>query len=166
MFEDGPLRWLLVPGRPEADKVLYLPHSQQFGDWPMSRFCVRYISGRVLNHDIDLKGMSPWDYLHLGMPRYVPVDCPFPPEDYFEEITHDEDRILFGGPSLLDNLVFSQALLDKESEEEQLLLEEIEDLHELVESGWSTKSDRQDLRQYKLRVTRLTKTVWVDADHN
>jgi hypothetical protein len=165
MFEDGPLRWLLVPGRPEADKMLYLPHWAQFGDWPVSSFCVRYISGRVLHHDIDLKGMSPWDYLHLGVPSYVPVNCPFPYENYFHEMTHDEVRILFGGPNLLDNLVFSQAMLDKESEEEQLLLEEIEDLQDLVESGWSTRGDRQDLRKYKLRVTRLTKTVWHDDDH-
>jgi hypothetical protein len=165
MFEDGPLRWLLVHGRPEADKSLYLPYCAQFGDWPVSSFCVRYISGRPLHHNIDLKGMSTWDYLHLGVPSYVPVNCPFPHEDYFHEMTHDEDRILFGGPNLLDNLVFSQAMLDIEALEEQQLLEDIEDLQELVESGWSTRGDRQDLRDYKLRVTRLTKTVWQDDDH-
>jgi hypothetical protein len=165
MFEDGPLRWLLVPGRPLADRILYWPHWSQFGDWPVTNYCERYISGRPVQHNIDLKGMSTWDYLHLGVPSYVPVNCPFPHEDYFHEMTHDEDRILFGGPNLLDTLVFSQEMLDEESREEQLLLEDIEDLQDTIESGWATRSDRQDLRKYKLRVTRLTKTIWHDDDH-
>jgi hypothetical protein len=159
MFADGPLLWLLIPGRPEADKALYLPHSEHFGNLEMSQYFVRYISKLPVHHDVDLKGMSPWDYLRLGMPRGISIDCPFPPDACFWNMTHNEDRILHGGPSVLDNLVFSQVLLDQESVEEQLLLEDIEDLQELVDSGEATGSDRRDLRKYKLRVTRLTKTV-------
>ena len=83
MFQDGPLRRLLIPGRPDTDKALYLPHSEHFADLEMSLFCVRYISKLPVYHDIDLKGMSPWDYLRLGMPDDIPVDCPFPPDEYF-----------------------------------------------------------------------------------
>jgi hypothetical protein len=166
MFEDGPLRWLLIPSRPETDKAFYLPHSEHFGDLEMSQFCVRYISKVPVYHDIDLKGMSPWDYLRLGLPRDIPIYCPFPPDAYFWDMTHDEDHILHGGPSVLDNLVFSQVLLDQEREMEQFLLEEIEDLQELIESGQATRSDEQDLRKYKLRITRLTKTVWLDSHHD
>jgi hypothetical protein len=166
MFENGPLRSLLILGRPEADKALYLPHALHFADVEMSQFCVRYISKIPVHHDVDLKGLSTWDYLHLGMPGGIPTNCPFPPDEYFWNMTHDEDRILHGGPNVLDNLVFSQVLLDQESLEEQLLLEDIEDLQDLVDSGEATGSDRRDLRKYKLRVTRLTKTVWLDSDHD
>ena len=83
MFQDGPLRRLLIPGRPDTDKALYLPHAVHFADLEMSLFCVRYISKLPVYHDIDLKGMSPWDYLRLGMPDDIPVDCPFPPDEYF-----------------------------------------------------------------------------------
>jgi hypothetical protein len=132
----------------------------------MSLLCVWYISKLLVYHDIDLNGMSLWDYLRLGMPDDIPVNCPFPPNEFFWDITHNEDRILHGGPSVLDNLVFSQVLLDKESHEEQILLEEIEDLQELIESGHATRCDRQTLRNKILRVTRLTKSVWLDADHD
>jgi hypothetical protein len=76
MYEEVPLRWLLIPGRPASNIALYFPHSEHFGNLELSQCCVRCSSGRVLNHDIDLKGMSPWDYLYLGMPRDIPVDCP------------------------------------------------------------------------------------------
>jgi hypothetical protein len=66
MFEDGPLRWLLVPGRPLADRILYWPHWSQFGDWPVADYCERYISGRPVHHDIDLKDMLSMIRLRLS----------------------------------------------------------------------------------------------------
>jgi predicted house-cleaning noncanonical NTP pyrophosphatase (MazG superfamily) len=95
----------------------------------------------------------------------IPVNCPFPPDSYFWDITHDEYRILFGGPSILESLVSSEVLRDRESEELHELLEFIEEIQELIYDGEADASDRRALRESKLRVTRLTKVPWNDADH-
>jgi hypothetical protein len=159
MHEDGPLRWLLILGKLDTDKALYLPHQIHLGALELSDFCVRCSSGRVLTHDVDLKGMSPWDYLHLGLPKDTPVNCPFPPQSFFSGMTHDEDRVLFGGPFILDQLVFSQEMKDRESDELQELLEEVEDLQLSILNKQHVSGDKSDLRKYKLRVTRLTKVL-------
>jgi hypothetical protein len=166
MFQPGPLRWLLIPGRPGSDIALYLPHAHHFAGVDLSTYCVRYISRRTILHTIDLLDMSTWDYLRLGMPDSCPDTGPFPPDQYFWEMTHNEDCILHGGPLMLDNIVISQGVLDEESIEEQTLLEDIEDLQDLIESGDASRDDKRLLRKYKLRVTRLTKKVWLDTDHD
>jgi hypothetical protein len=115
----GPLRWLLIPGRPDTDKALYIPHEIHFGTLELSGFCVRCSSDRELKHNFDLRGISPWDYLHLGLPKNTPVNCPFPPQSFFDGMTHDGDQVLYGGPFILDQLVFSRALMTRESDELQ-----------------------------------------------
>jgi hypothetical protein len=161
----GPLRCLLIPGTPISDIALYIPHAEHFGDVDLSVLCVRCSFGRILRHDIDLKGLSTWDFLRLGMPVDTPVDSPFPPDSYFWDITHDEDHILFGGPygspsQCAAKRVVSQILKDSEAEELQLLLESIEDIEELIHDGDDDVGDRQEWDQYTLWVTWLTKVAW------
>jgi hypothetical protein len=128
----------------------------------LSQFCVRFSFGRVLHHNINLGGLSPWDYLHLGMPADIPLDTPFPPPSYFWDITHDEDRLLFGGPyGGLGEVAFqrlvSESLKDEEELEVTLLKRDVKEIEEMSDDTQNQEGFDLDLERMKLRLIRLTK---------
>jgi hypothetical protein len=154
-------RWCLIPGRPLIDIEDYPPQAPLFGGVVLSLSRIRWSSGRILHHNVDLGGMSPWDLLHLGMPATIPLDTPFPPSTYFLDITQDEDRVLFGGPYgcpievALQGLVSSN--LKEWEEEEASFLDEIEEMSDDMLANPFDYGLHLELERIKLRIIRLRK---------
>jgi hypothetical protein len=100
--------------------------------------------------------------VHLGMPADIPLDTSFPPPSYFWDITHDEDRLLFGGPyggpgEVDFQRLVSETLKDEEEMEVTLLKRDVQEIEEMSDDTQTQEGFVIDLERMILRLIRLTK---------